>query len=68
MSPERRGRPKYLTLEHEACEILETLAQGKKAQGYLLSSLLRQEEQRRATMRRLREVVAQDVERVIDWR
>ena len=65
MTPERRGKAKYLTLEFEACEILETMAQGTRAQGYLLSSLLRQEEQRRAEMRKSRAEMTKMVDEVL---
>lgn len=52
-TPLRQGIIKYLTLEHEAVEILESLAPGTKAQGKLVSALLRQEEARRIEARRL---------------
>jgi hypothetical protein len=73
MTPERRGKCKYLTLEFEAVEILETLASGKTAQGRLLSTLIRQEEARRAELRRLRlsghptveAALAQEAERAV---
>jgi hypothetical protein len=51
----RTGKPTQLTLEYEAVEILHLLAPGKKTQGYLVSQLLRQEEQRRCDIRKYRE-------------
>ena len=54
----QNGISKNITLEVEACEILVSLAKGKKAQGALLSTLLRQEEQRRIVARQLRQLVA----------
>jgi hypothetical protein len=54
MTPIRRGVSKYLTLEHEAVQILETLAVGPNAQGRLLSTLIREEEVRRHELRKIR--------------
>jgi hypothetical protein len=64
----RTGRPKTLTLEYEAVEILEQLAQGYRAQGWLISTLLRQEEARRIEARRLREARATGAEDVLTAR
>lgn len=58
MPPIRQGRAKNLTLEVEACTILERLAPNMKAQGYLISVLLRQEEQRRLDARAQRHTLA----------
>jgi hypothetical protein len=56
MTPKRSGLPRQYTLEPEAVEILQTLAPNRKSQGALLSTLLRQEEQRRADLRQLRAI------------
>jgi hypothetical protein len=56
-SPTRAGKPVCLTFEFEALEILHRLAASRRAQGLLLSTLLRQEEQRRIEARRLREKI-----------
>jgi hypothetical protein len=50
----RTGKPTMLTLEFEAREILRRLAPGKKTQGFLVSFLLRMEEQRRCDIRNYR--------------
>jgi hypothetical protein len=62
MSPIRRGKPKTMTLEYEAAEILERLAGHTKAYGQLVSHLLRQEERRRQEMRELRQRLTAMVE------
>ena len=54
----RRGKPVQFTIEHEAVEILKRLAANRHAHGILLSTLLRQEEQRRLEARRLRHQLA----------
>lgn len=54
----RSGKVLQLTLEHEAVEILQALAPTKNTQGYLVSQLLRQEEQRRRDIRHYREEAA----------
>jgi len=54
----RRGRAVCLTLEHEAVEILHSLAENDRGHGKLISLLLRQEEARRIEARRLREKMA----------
>ena len=51
----RTGKPTQFTLEFEVLDILRRLAQGKRHQGALLSTLLRQEEQRRIEARKWRE-------------
>jgi hypothetical protein len=61
----RNGKPTTLTFELEALEILHRLAPGRKAQGFLLSMLLRQEEQRRIESRHLREKLITAVEEVL---
>jgi hypothetical protein len=65
MSPERRGRPVCITLEHEVIEILHTLAQGGRSYGKVVSLLLRAEEQRRIEARKLREKLGDVVEDVL---
>ena len=41
--PVRRGKSKQITLDHDAVAVLEALAPGPKAQGRLVSELLRGE-------------------------
>ena len=53
--PVRRGKSKQLTYDDDAVEILETLAPGPKAQGRLMSALLRAEIARREERARLRQ-------------
>jgi hypothetical protein len=62
MTPVRQGISKNLTLEAEAVAILEAMALGKRAQGKLLSQLLRAEEARRYELARLRTKLLADVD------
>ena len=55
--PIRRGVAKQFTLDFDAVAVLEALAPGPKAQGRLISELLRAEMCRREERARLREAV-----------
>ena len=55
--PVRRGKVKQITLEYDAVAVLEALAPGPKAQGRLVSELLRAEVSRREERARLRQVL-----------
>ena len=55
--PVRRGKVKQLTLDYDAVAVLEALAPGPKAQGRLMSELLRAEVSRREERTRLRQVL-----------
>ena len=55
--PVRRGVPKQFTIDHDAVQVLEALAAGPKAQGRLISELLRAEVCRREERARMRQAV-----------
>jgi hypothetical protein len=55
--PVRRGVAKLLTIDRDAVEALETLAVGPKAQGRVVSELLRAEMCRREERARMRQAV-----------
>ena len=55
--PIRRGVPKQFTIDQDAATVLVELAHGPKAQGRLISELIRAEKSRREERARMRQAV-----------